>query len=458
MAIVLPVKGSLNWDIALNTALANLQAQISSITVGGAPTGPAGGDLGGTYPNPAVMQVNGVAVTGTPTSGQTIVATSGTAAAWNTAGASPTGAAGGNLSGTYPNPTVAKVNGTSVPATPTMGQALVATSGTASTWQSPSGDLSGTFPGPTVAKINGTSVPAAPSANQVLVATSGTAATWQAAPASPPNGSAGGDLGSTYPNPTVLVTHLSAPLPIAQGGTASTTQNFVDLTTNQTIAGVKTFSGATNSLSNSFTGATANTGVVTSRVTGDATARFQMNADGGHNWGLGVSTTDTNLYRGGTGILQTDSQFEVNAVSAGTTAIGIQVSGDTFDRHRTTADGTTTIGTGALARDVTFGRTAANQFGLTTTDLAIVTAGRGLKVAEGSNAKMGITGAMTAGTITVATSAVNANSRIFLTAQNTGGTAGALRVSTITAGTSFVITSTSGTDTSTVAWFIVDHT
>jgi len=40
------------------------------------------------------------------------------------------------------------------------------------------GDLSGTYPNPTVAKINGVSVPATPSANQILFATSGTVATW----------------------------------------------------------------------------------------------------------------------------------------------------------------------------------------------------------------------------------------------------------------------------------------
>lgn len=38
------------------------------------------------------------------------------------------------------------------------------------------------------------------------------------------------------------ISYLTDPLPITNGGTGSATKNFVDLTTNQTIAGVKTFS------------------------------------------------------------------------------------------------------------------------------------------------------------------------------------------------------------------------
>jgi hypothetical protein len=40
-----------------------------------------------------------------------------------------------------------------------------------------------------------------------------------------------------------LTTHISGTLPIANGGTGSATQNFVDLTTTQSIGGAKTFSG-----------------------------------------------------------------------------------------------------------------------------------------------------------------------------------------------------------------------
>ena len=87
--------------------------------------------------------------------------------------------------------------------------------------------------------------------------------------------------------------------------------------------------------------------------------------------------------------------------------------------------------------------------------LSITGAGNGLKVAEGSNAKQG-TAVLTAGQVVVSNTSVTANSRIFLTSQVDGGTPGFLRVSTRTAGTSFTIKSSSATDTSTVAYEIIE--
>ena len=45
---------------------------------------PAGGDLGGVLPNPTVVGINGVAITGVPAAGDEIIATSPTTASWQT--------------------------------------------------------------------------------------------------------------------------------------------------------------------------------------------------------------------------------------------------------------------------------------------------------------------------------------------------------------------------------------
>lgn len=85
----------------------------------------------------------------------------------------------------------------------------------------------------------------------------------------------------------------------------------------------------------------------------------------------------------------------------------------------------------------------------------IMELGSRLRVKEGTGGRMGAV-TLVAGQATVSTSAVNSNSRIFLTPQQDGGTPGAVRVSSRVAGSSFVISSASATDTSVVAWLIVD--
>jgi len=74
---------------------------------------------------------------------------------------------------------------------------------------------------------------------------------------------------------------------------------------------------------------------------------------------------------------------------------------------------------------------------------------------EGTNKPMGIA-TLVGGTVTVSNNKITATSRIFLTNNNPGGTPGFLRVSARVVGTSFTITSSSGTDTSDIAYLIME--
>lgn len=100
-----------------------------------------------------------------------------------------------------------------------------------------------------------------------------------------------------------------------------------------------------------------------------------------------------------------------------------------------------TAGTG-LAHDV-YGQVGVTAIGF------------GFSIAEGSNAKMG-TVALVAGFATVSTTAVTANSRIFLTNQAASLLIGVPHIDNIIPGTSFDIVTTEPTETSTYAWMIVE--
>lgn len=121
--------------------------------------------------------------------------------------------------------------------------------------------------------------------------------------------------------------------------------------------------------------------------------------------------------------------------------------GSTMEFRTATIGGTSTALALSIAND---GSITANR-----SDILVNTAGKGLRVKEGSNAKQG-TATLVAGTVVVSNTSVTANSRILLTSQSDGGVPGFLRISARTAATSFTILSSSNLDTSVVAYQIFE--
>lgn len=113
----------------------NSEALVNASGAGAA----VGGDLGGTVPAPTVVGIQTVPVATTaPTNGQVLVydAGAGHYAPLAITG-TPTGAAGGDLGGSYPNPDVEAVDGVVFTGVPAVGNVPVATSATTAVWGPP---------------------------------------------------------------------------------------------------------------------------------------------------------------------------------------------------------------------------------------------------------------------------------------------------------------------------------
>ena len=176
----------------------------------------AAGDLSGTSSSQTVVGLQGVTVSAVAPITNYVLKFNGIS--WGSAplptALPPNGAASGDLAGSYPSPTVAKLQGFAVASTtPTTNYVLTwngsswSPAPTAGTFTA-AGDLSGSSSSQTVVALQGRSVSATAPTGTFTQYLGWSGSAWTPSTITipttlPPSGTAGGDLSGSYPNPTV---------------------------------------------------------------------------------------------------------------------------------------------------------------------------------------------------------------------------------------------------------------
>ena len=227
-------------------------------------------------------------------------------------------------------------------AAPSSGQVLTATGASTATWQNVTGtgtvtSVAQSFTGGLIS-VSGSPITGAGTLALTVAGTSGGipyfsgATTWASSGALTASalvlgGGAGasptslGSLGSTTTllhgnaagaptwSAVSLTADVTGTLPIANGGTGSATKNFLDLTTDQTAAGIKTF---TSFINLSFSAAQD---AIRVERTGDSVPRFTIDRDGVLAWGPGSAAADVTLSRTGVGTLTVGGTLAATTLS-----------------------------------------------------------------------------------------------------------------------------------------------
>lgn len=159
---------------------------------------------------------------------------------------------------------------------------------------------------------------------------------------------------STSINQVLLGSGVSGQLPVANGGTGSTTRNFVDLTSNETVAGIKTFS---SNIVGSITG-NASTVTTNANLTGDVTSIGNATTYSGtvpvNKGGTGSTTQNfvdltTNQTIAGTKTLSSDAIINGVTIGIGTGSVNSNtLVGNNSLTANTSGGNNTVVGVAAL--------------------------------------------------------------------------------------------------------------